>query len=269
MLTGLPATSLWALRAKAEEHQKPAGLFQDVLAADWYQKARWLYTPEINHCYSPVLQRAIALRTYLFDQTVRAHFQRFPQGYLLELGCGFSTRFSRLNLSQGAWYELDLPEIIEWRLRLGFPAAENHWHIAASVMEPDWLDWLPRARPAEWLILAEGLLMYFPRGEVETLCQRLKAHFPGARLVFDVIGQWNLKAAQSAAETVNSPIYWGAAHIQHIAQELGLQFEEILEVDSLLKQLPLSQSYISPLTRMLLRWKWLCHRLGGTVLAKL
>lgn len=269
MLTGIPATSLWALRAKAEEHHKVQGLFKDALAADWYQQARWLYTPEIDKHYSPVLQRAIALRTQLLDQTVRAHFERFPQGRLLELGCGFSTRFSRLQLAQGEWYELDLPEMIEWRASFGFPQAAHHWHLATSVMDPDWLDWLPADRPTELLILAEGLLMYFPRAEVETLLQRLQARFPGARLIFDVIGKWNLKAAQAAAQELNSPIFWGATHIQKIAQELGLQPEGILELETVLRQLQSPQCYISPLAYLLLRWKWLSYRLGGTVLAKL
>lgn len=269
MLSGIPATSLWALRAKAEEHSKPQGLFKDPLAAEWYHQAQPLFTPEVQAQYSPTLQKAIAIRTHILDRLVQRHFQTFPAGVLLELGCGFSTRFARLNLNQGHWYELDLPEIIELRGSLGFPAAAQHWHIAHSVFDYEWLDYLNHENPQEILILAEGLLMYFPLNQVRELLGQLQTHFKNAHLAFDVMGSLNLKAAQRAAQELDSPIYWGARNMLNICAELGLTPAGDLSLSSQIREEPHYQKGLSLLGKSLLKWRWLSRQLGGTVLAQL
>jgi O-methyltransferase involved in polyketide biosynthesis len=269
MLTGIPATSLWALRAKAEEHGKNQGLFRDSLAAKWYHQAQPFFTPEINAQYSKTLQKSIAIRTDILDQLVKQHFQRHPTGSLLELGCGFSTRFTRLNLSEGQWYELDLPEIVELRASMGFPKAAQHWHIASSVFDYEWLDYLAQEPAEKMLILAEGLFMYFPLSQVRQLLIHLQNKFSGAQIAFDVMGILNLKAAQRAALEIDSPIYWGAKDMRTICPELGLTWAGDL---SLSQQMQANKSYqkgISILGRSLLRWSWLSNQLGGTVLAQL
>jgi len=269
MLSGIPATSLWALRAKAEEHSKPQGLFKDALAAKWYHQAQPLFTPEVQEQYSRTLQKAIAVRTHILDRLVIRHFQSHPNGSLLELGCGFSTRFARLNLNQGHWYDLDLPELIELRGSLGFPAAPLHWHIAHSVFEYEWLDYLRQEKPEEMLILAEGLLMYFPLNQVRELLGHLQGHFKGAHLAFDVMGQLNLKAAQRAALELDSPIFWGAKNMQSICGELGLIQAGDLSLSTQMRQEPAYHKGLSLLGRSLLNWSWLSRQLGGTVLAQL
>lgn len=269
MLSGIPATSLWALRAKAEEHSKPQGLFKDPLAAKWYHQAQPLFTPEVQAQYSPTLQKAIAIRTDILDRLVLRHFQAHPGGSLLELGCGFSTRFARLNLNQGHWYDLDLPELIELRGSLGFPAAPLHWHIAHSAFEYEWLDYLKAEKPEEMLILAEGLLMYFPLNQVRELLGHLQQQFKGAHLAFDVMGQLNLKAAQRAALELDSPIYWGAKNMQSICSELGLTPAGDLSLGAQMRTKAAYHTGLSLLKRGLLNWAWLNRQLGGTVLAQL
>jgi O-methyltransferase involved in polyketide biosynthesis len=209
------------------------------------------------------------LRTAQLDHLVRKHFQTFPEGLLLELGCGFSTRFSRLGRPGGRWYELDLPEMIELRASFGFPEARNHWHLAASLTEPDWPTWLPAGQAEALLIVAEGLFMYFPETEVRLLLQRLQQHFKGALIAFDVIGQWNLKAAQRAALETQSPIYWGVPDLRHCATAFGLKAAGELYLADYLNQTPAAQDYVSWLGHHLLRWPAWRARQGGTVLARL
>ncbi|PIQ28208.1 class I SAM-dependent methyltransferase [bacterium (Candidatus Blackallbacteria) CG17_big_fil_post_rev_8_21_14_2_50_48_46] len=269
MLSGVPATSLWALRAKAEENQKDKALLQDALAAEWYPKIAWLFDEALEAQYSQILQKAIVLRTLILDRLVKTHFQKHKNPGLLELGCGFSTRFARISPSQGNWYDLDLPEIIELRASLGFPSQANHWHIVASAFENDWFDYLQNQNPQELLIIAEGLLMYFPLERVKTLIFSLKQKFPGAYFAFDVIGSMHLKSAQNAAEQTESPIYWGTASISQFCKEMELEIAGDLSLGTHLSLIPRLHSSLSPLTRSLLRWKWLSDKMGGSVLTKL
>lgn len=268
MLHGVPGTALWGLRARAEEALRPAGLFQDDLAQAWYERLAPFSNPELDAWYTPTLQQAIALRTLILDQAVRAHFYRCPEPVLVELGAGFSTRFSRLQPGHGQWYELDIPSLMELRLSLREAPNPRHWVLAYSVLDTDWLSHLKEHDPSQIFLLAEGLLMFFPQAEVDALFSRLAEALPGALMAFDVLGQLNFKAARAFGEALDAPVYWGAADIVQVCQRLGLIPDEDLSLPAQLRLHPDYGRELSGLQRLILKQQWLTRRMGGTVMGR-
>lgn len=271
MLSGIPGTSLWGLKARAEEHENPEGLFQDPLAKSWFQKLKPFFSPALARWYSPTLQRSIALRTDILDRAVRMHIQRHAKdAVIIEMGAGFSTRYHRVLPRTVQWYEWDLPEMIEVRLGLREPRHENHHYLAYSLTDADWLKDLDRSHPERYLFIAEGLFMYFQRSVVEQVIGQLKAHFEGASLAFDVLGALNFKAAQAPGDEVDAPVYWGVKNVESLYGELGVVPGDLdLTLPAQIRRYGHYQHYLNPLERWVLSQRWLTRRMGGTLFARL
>jgi O-methyltransferase involved in polyketide biosynthesis len=268
-LSGIPATSLWGLRARAEEHLRPDALFQDPVAAAWYRGWAPHVPPEVNRWYTPALQQGIALRTAILDQATQQWLEQHPEHGLIELGCGFSTRFFRLEMPVHPWYELDLAEILAMRRRWG-EMPENLHLIESSVFDTQWMQTLASAHPPDKLMLvAEGLLMYFPLTQVRAFFADLQRYLPGARIAFDVMGGMNIEAAQDPAEDVHARIHWGLPHLKDAPRVFGIQPLADLTLAAQLRQHPAWAQRISRLQRLLISLPWLSARMGGTLYGKI
>lgn len=270
MLSGIPGTSLWGLKARAEEHENPEGLFQDALAQQWFRKLSPFFSPALAQWYTPTLQRSIALRTDILDRAVRMHIQRHQNPVIIEMGAGFSTRYHRLQAENVLWYEWDLPEMIEVRLGLQEPQHPAHHYLAYSLTDEAWSSPLNREDPERYLFIAEGLFMYFPRETIEALIARLRLFFSGASLAFDVLGALNFKAAQAPGEEVDAPVYWGVKNTEHLYAELGVtRMEPDLTLPAQIRRYGHYRGYLKPLERWVLSQPWLTRRMGGTLFAQL
>lgn len=270
MLSGIPGTSLWGLKARAEEHENPEGLFQDVLAQRWFQKLSPFFSPALARWYTPTLQRSIALRTDILDRAVRMHMQGHSKPVIIEMGAGFSTRYHRLQPEGVSWYEWDLPEMIEVRLGLQEPQHAEHHYLAYSLTDEDWLLPLDRHQPERYLFIAEGLFMYFPRETIEALMASLKQYFEGATIAFDVLGALNFKAAQAPGEEVDAPVYWGVRDTQRLYAEWDvMKLEPDLTLPAQIRRYGHYRGYLNPLERWVLSQRWLTRRMGGTLFARL
>jgi O-methyltransferase involved in polyketide biosynthesis len=132
-------------------------------------------------------QVVVAMRARQFDRTVASFLAAgHAAPVVVEIGCGLDTRFERLGSPTVAWYNLDLPEVIDLRARLlGTPV--DCTDLAGSAFELAWLDRLPQDRGRAFLFLAEGVFPYFHEDDVRRLALAIMARWPGAELVFDAI----------------------------------------------------------------------------------
>lgn len=128
----------------------------------------------------------MALRARRFDRYVEEFLACAPGGTVVSLGCGLDTRFDRVDDGRVAWYDLDLPEVIELRRRY-FTETDRYHLVASSVTEHGWMDTIAAAAQGRRvLFLAEGLLMYLPGDDVRALVVELARRFPGSELVAEV-----------------------------------------------------------------------------------
>lgn len=147
----------------------------------------------------PVLVVHIAIRAKRYDQYVRDFLARYPDGVVVNIGCGLDSRFLRTDNGTVHFYDLDLPEVI--RLKKQFFAETNRYHlIASSVLDDAWLS-VVSAHPGPFLFLGEGVFMYLESEAVKSLVLRLRDHFPGSELVCEVVNSlWLIKPLNRLVE---------------------------------------------------------------------
>jgi len=213
-LGDLSQTALRTLAARAAESARPQGLFQDPAAE---AAAAALVAELATVPASRFPATADVVRTRIIDDWVEETLagDRGRGGGVLNLGAGLCTRYFRLGPISGVWYEIDLPEIVAVRRRL-FPPAPDHVELARSVLEPGWIEQIPPAQPL--LLIAEGLLFYLEETAARELVSRLAAHFPGATMIFDVLGPAHV-GRHREIETLDglaAPFHWGLADTRSI-----------------------------------------------------
>ena len=160
----------------------------------------------------------VILRNQEFDRITRDFLVRNPQAVVVHIGCGFDTRFERVDNGQMEWYDLDLPDIIELRRKLVGGEGARHHVLACSVLERVWLDKVGAHHPSPFLFLVEGVFMYFEEAQVKSLVLKLRDRFPGAELVFDALSPLHVRRhnLQMFASRLNLYVQWGLWHGQEI-----------------------------------------------------
>lgn len=138
----------------------------------------------------------IAHRALKLDQIAQGFIDAHPEAIGIDLGAGLDTRAYRIERSPAAdWYDVDLPEVITAREQLipGLPRTHN---LAADISDPAWLDGIPSDRPA--VVVADGVLAFFPLSEWSAILNRIVEHFPSGEIAFNGYSTFAVKAAKFA-----------------------------------------------------------------------
>ena len=134
--------------------------------------------------------RAMVGRTLMMDEDVRSYMERFPDGVVVEVGCGLNTRFSRLDNGTIKWFNLDLPDVIDMR-RNFFLDSERCKMIAASFTDPTWHTQVAQARPHDncpVCFVCEASIVYISTQKVQSSIRSIARHFDRAVFVTDTTG---------------------------------------------------------------------------------
>ena len=137
------------------------------------------------------LNVTLAMRTRKFDKYCTSFLKENPNGIIVELGCGLSTRFPRIDNKTLIWYDLDFPEVIDIRKKF-FKETERYHFIACSVLDFDWMEKI-QPKNKKILFIAEGLFMYLFEDEVKNLVLKLQKTFPGSELACEVANTFVVK----------------------------------------------------------------------------
>jgi O-methyltransferase involved in polyketide biosynthesis len=219
-LRGVSETLLVTLYLRAIESQRPDALIKDKKAVALvkqlrdegqydFSRIRLLHLNEANKLVT-------ILRSREFDRYTRDFLMRHPNALVVHIGCGFDTRFDRVDNGQVVWYDLDLPDIIELRRQLIGDEEERYHLLGYSVLDSTWLEVVSEYRQRPFLFLAEGLTMHLKETQNKALVRMLYDHFPGAELIFDAYSPIhnivsNLQSARFGFRT-----HWGLWHGQEI-----------------------------------------------------
>jgi O-methyltransferase involved in polyketide biosynthesis len=151
----------------------------------------------------------VCQRAKKLDAVTREFLSGNPGGVVLHLGCGLDNRFWRVDDGQVAWYDLDMPPVIELRQRF-FPNNARYHHIASSVTDLDWMEQV-NAEGRAVLVIAEGLLMYLGEEDVQRLFLHLQKTFPGCRLIADVFSRLTARSAtrHASLHQTGARLGWG------------------------------------------------------------
>lgn len=228
-LTGVPLTMLITTRARVEEHQREDRLLEDPKVVEWWQYLTW--DTKLDSYYSSIVQLSSVVRSKICDRFTEKHLVNHPDGVVIELGAGLSTRYYRVGQNCRCWIDLDLPAVTNLRRQLD-TESEQHRFLSYSVMDFDWINKIPECNPESLLIIAEGLFMYFEREQVQDLVNCLQESFPGATLIFDALGFFSDNKGAKQLSELGAPLKWFIKNERDI-EALGLS---LVQVKSLVQE---------------------------------
>jgi O-methyltransferase involved in polyketide biosynthesis len=130
-----------------------------------------------------ISQIAWIKRALICDQVIRQFLSRYPDGTIVNIGCGLDTTFERIDNGKVRWYDLDMPDVINLRRQF---IAENDRRkfISSSFLEKDWLDQLEVK--GNILFISAGVFYYFNEEQIKKFFILLAGRFPDCELLFDV-----------------------------------------------------------------------------------
>ncbi len=193
-ITDISETLLIPLYARAQETLSKHPVINDRKAVEITEKLNNIFLVSNSPLHQQLakgkirkrsnkkLAAFLSIRTRKFDRYCLDFLNRIPNGTIVELGCGLSSRFSRIDNGKVMWYDLDLPDVIEIRKQFFQETTRNHM-IASSVLDDTWMEKLPMK---DILFIAEGLLMYLHEEDVKSLVLKVQKKLPGSELVCEV-----------------------------------------------------------------------------------
>lgn len=210
-LTDVAETLLIPLYVRAVETQRPDALLQDARAVELVGKIAYDFTRIRLQKHDEV---GMILRLRQFDRFAREFLKRNPEGVVIHIGCGFDTRFERVDNGRVEWFDLDLPEVIALRERWIAPTSPRCHLLSGSVFDEAWLAAVQNLRSRPFLFIAEGVLCYFSESQVKALALRLRQEFPGCELVCDAIKPFAiwLDNFQLIFSGLRARLRWGLKH---------------------------------------------------------
>jgi putative tetracenomycin polyketide synthesis O-methyltransferase tcmP len=144
---------------------------------------------------------ASAARYYNMDEIVRKFCAKYSKCNVVYLGAGLETACFRLKITNAAFYEIDLPEVIELRWRVLGECA-NEALVGCDMFDMAWARRIDESLPT--LFVACGVFQYFTRERVLNLIRELKNIFKNAELVFDATNEAGLKYANKYVKSIGN-----------------------------------------------------------------
>ena len=176
------------------ESQNPNPILVDEKAVDISRQLNPLFEKSSNKLLRNLAKGKIkdelvvhiTLRAKRYDEYVRAFLKKYPDGILVNLGCGMDSRFLRIDNGRLTCFDIDLPEMIEFKKR--FYTETDRCHLLGmSVFDYAWMDLVEKAGKHQVLFMAEGLFMYLDAVKVKDLILTLQSRFPGSELVCEAV----------------------------------------------------------------------------------
>jgi O-methyltransferase involved in polyketide biosynthesis len=173
---------------------------------------------QINYDFSQITQNLDELsriawikRSQVCDRIVKNFLASYPEGTIVNVGCGLDTTFERIDNGKLRWYDLDLEDVIELRKKF-IKENERRKFIASSFLERDWLENI--AVTGNVLFIAAGLFYYFEERQIKGFIVRLIDRYTGSEILFDVSSPIGVKVAnkkviESSGLDEKSYLTWG------------------------------------------------------------
>ncbi|GAA4679579.1 class I SAM-dependent methyltransferase [Gordonia humi] len=213
-------TLLIPLYGRAKDAEAADGILGDSTAIDLVAAIDY----DFEKFRGPSLGGSV-LRAAIFDEYVRDFLREHPDGTVVDLGCGLSTRFRRLDNGSVRWFDLDVPDTMALRRRY-FEDTERYTMIAGSIFDENWWD-VVSVGGGPILLISEAVLLYFEETMVHDLLRRLSKRFPGTRFAVDTGGATMMKTQDSnpVFRVLSARMVWTCRDPASL-EELGIRLLE-------------------------------------------
>jgi methyltransferase (TIGR00027 family) len=194
-LSEISSTAILTLTCRVVESERKNPVFNDPIAllclerlmsiSSEQEKNRMIKWKNMYTGLQRRDARARVLTVKRFDSITNLFISNNPGCTVINLACGFDTRFWRIENKKCQYVELDLPGIIELKREV----LKDHLAyelISCSVFDTSWIDQVTANGNSNFLLLAEGLFMYLPKQDAARLLQAIAQRFNRSHLVLDM-----------------------------------------------------------------------------------
>jgi len=217
-LSQVSRTAILLVICRAVESEKNKPVFNDPMAVLCLERLMSITSEEdkrwiIRHkrLYEGIQGRdakAGIRRMKSFDATANRFIADNPNCTVINLACGFDTRFWRIENEKCNFIEIDLPEVINLKKEI-LKEHLGYEVIGGSVLDTSWIDQVTRNGNTDFLLIAEGLFMWFPPQEAVRLFKEMGEKFYRSQLVLDMVPEKYTKGLWKKLIRLHSRIEWG------------------------------------------------------------
>jgi len=190
-LSDVSKTALATLRSHVIESQNKNPIINDPMASYCLEKLQSFVSEEektllFDRKLPSSLTRHIALRARKYDNIVNDFIVNNPSCTVINLGCGFDTRYWRINNEKCEYIELDLPEVITIKKEI-LKEHLSYELFGCSVLDTSWIDKVVTKTNRNIILIAEGLFMYLQKYDVINLFKKIANSFYHSQIVLEVV----------------------------------------------------------------------------------
>ena len=183
----IQATMLGPLWARATYSQLYPDLLNDPKAAEIINKINYDFS-EVQKFLEEWRGLGLLVRARSFDNAIKKYIEKNPNSTVVNIGSGLDTTFSRVDNGKIKWYNLDLPDAIEFRKEY-IPETSRSKCIPKSVFDYSWFDQVEFKIENGIFFFAGGFIYYFRENEVSALFRDMAKRFQGGEFIFDCISR--------------------------------------------------------------------------------
>ena len=233
-LSQVSRTAILLLICRAVEAEKNRSDFNDPMAVLCLERLisivseedkRWI--ARHKRLYEGIQARDAklgVLRGKVFDKLANRFIAENPNCTVINLACGFDTRFWRIENEKCNYIELDLPGVIELKKEVLKDRLEYEV-IGCSALEPSWIDRVTMNGNARFLLIAEGLFMWFPPQDAIRLFKEIGERFTRSQLILDMVPEKYTRGIWKTLIRLHSRFEWGL----NVAWDFGTKDPRDLE----------------------------------------
>ncbi|MFX1418434.1 MAG: class I SAM-dependent methyltransferase [Promethearchaeota archaeon] len=191
-------TMFGPLWARAKYCQLYPEILDDKKSSEIIKKVEYDFT-KVKEYLGEWRGIGLLVRARNFDTAVMKFIEKFPNATIVNVGAGLDTTFYRVDNGSIKWYDLDLPNAIEFR-RKYIPETNRCSYILKSALDYSWFDDIEFTQEKGIFIIVGGFIYYFQELEISGLFDALARKFPNGELIFDCISNLAIKVAHKRAK---------------------------------------------------------------------
>jgi O-methyltransferase involved in polyketide biosynthesis len=124
------------------------------------------------------------IRARVYEDLIKDYLKDNPDATIVNIGCGLDTTFFRVDNGSLKWYNLDLPDAINYRKQFISDSPRSK-SIPKSMLDYSWFGELDFDPQNGIFFFAAGLINYFNAEEISEFFRKISLQFPGAIFAFD------------------------------------------------------------------------------------
>lgn len=244
-------TMLGPLWARATFSKLYPELLNDQKAIEIIQKVDYDFS-EMQEYLEEWRGLGLLARARNFDDVVKKFIEKYPDSTVVNIGAGLDTTFYRVDNEKIKWYDLDLPDAIEFRKKFLSESPRNKF-IAKSAFDISWFDQIEFKKEDGIFFILGGFIYYFAEDDISSLFDAIARKFPSGELIFDCISKTAMRITNKRARKAgNDDPFWRLS-ITHPFKQVSKWSEKIQIIDwfTIWKKLHINPTWSKKTLRMI------------------